>query len=372
MLTDKAAEMRDRMKDSAGSAMHGPPLPDDDFNGAPFMDVDNEVKKKYSREFRFVHAGELIKEIKPTEFVIEGVLEADALAALVGDPATYKSFLSLDWGLSVATGTPWNGHAVKQGAVFIIIGEGHSGYGKRIVAWQKSTGRYVRDAPFYISTAPVQMLDSRSAKIAGDAIDMLRDQHGKPAMVIFDTLARNFGPGDENSTKDMTRFVATLDHIIGNDTLRLLVHHSGHAEKQRGRGSSALKGALDAEYLLIRKDDIVTLKCLKMKDAETAVPMSFEPKIVMVGGDFQKPITSLYLEKIDGPATEAPKLSIQMNQALRLLDLMNRKSGISCLSDWMNICREEEVYTKHAFYNAANTMRDKRVVRISDGCVERY
>ena len=89
MLTDKAAEMRDRMKDSA---ILGPPPPDDDFQDSL---PSNEGKKSYSREFCFVHAGELIKDIKPTEFLVDGILEANALSALVGDPATYKSFLAL-------------------------------------------------------------------------------------------------------------------------------------------------------------------------------------------------------------------------------------------------------------------------------------
>ncbi len=326
----------------------------------------------FKRKFSFRHVSELVKGVKPTEWLIEGVLEANALGVLNGDPGSYKSFLGVDWGASIATGTQWNGHTVSQGPVFILIGEGHAGYGKRIVAWSKNTGIYVSDAPIYISTAPVQMLDSKSAQIAGDAINELREHHGTPALVLFDTLARNFGPGDENSTADMTKFIATLDSIIGNDTTRLLIHHTGHDNKKRGRGSSALKGAADAEYLITRNDETATLRCLKMKDAEEFSPVSFMPKVVTIGGTFEDPITSLYLEKLDEPVRVSVTLSPQMRQALSLLDLITRKSGISCLSEWMNICRDEEVYTKAAFYNAAKTMENKKIIAITGDYVKRY
>jgi len=48
----------------------------------------------------------------------------------------------------------------------------------------------------------------------------------------------------------------------------MLVHHTGHSEKQRARGSIALKGALDTEYRLDKVGDEITLTNTKMKDAE--------------------------------------------------------------------------------------------------------
>jgi len=44
----------------------------------------------------------------------------DGLVVLYGDPAAGKSFLALDWGLSVATGVPSLGHEVKKGEVVYI------------------------------------------------------------------------------------------------------------------------------------------------------------------------------------------------------------------------------------------------------------
>ena len=283
----------------------------------------------FRSRFGFIHVSDIIKTMG-VQWVIDEITETGALGYLFGDPASYKSFMALDWALCIASGTQWKGHMVKHGPVFMLIGEGHSGYAKRVAAWSKSTGRYVDDSPVYISTAPVQVLNFDSAKIAAEEISKLQTQHGQPALVVLDTLTRNFGPGDENSTADMTKFIAGLDWMMGNQSTRLLVHHSGHSDKSRGRGSSALRGAVDAEYMIERKNDAVTLSCHKMKDAQEFKPMKFNPEIVPIGGKPDDPITSLYLSESNDYAKQMSRVSPQMRDSLKLLDLMNRKSGISC------------------------------------------
>jgi len=74
-------------------------------------------------------------------------------------------------------------------------------------------------------------------------------------MIIVDTLARNFGGGNENSTEDMNAFIERIDDL--KDTYKscmAIVHHSGHGTSSRARGSSVLPAAVDAEYKVLRKD----------------------------------------------------------------------------------------------------------------------
>ncbi|RNI20619.1 AAA family ATPase [Paracoccus pantotrophus] len=96
-----------------------------------------------------------------------------------------------------------------------------------------------------------------------------------PILVVLDTLARNFGGGDENSTKDMSAFIAAADSLKADhaDCAVLIVHHSGHAEKQRARGAMALKGALDVEYRLEGSNSGLVLTNTKMKDEEPPKPL---------------------------------------------------------------------------------------------------
>ena len=71
--------------------------------------------------FQFMAVGDL--KYRPPEYLIDGLIETETLGLLFGDPGCGKSFVGADIGLSVATGAPFHGRKVKQGAVFLIAGE---------------------------------------------------------------------------------------------------------------------------------------------------------------------------------------------------------------------------------------------------------
>lgn len=103
----------------------------------------------------------------------------------------------------------------------------------------------------------------------------------------MDTVARNFGAGDENSTSEMGAFIASIDTVKAEfpGSSIMLVHHTGHSEKHRARGSIALKGALDAEYRLDKVGDEITLTNTKMKDAEPPAEIAFNLESVDLGDE---------------------------------------------------------------------------------------
>lgn len=322
--------------------------------------------------FKFTHVSDLIRDIKPTDWLIHGFLEAESLSVLFGESGTLKTFLTLSWGLSIACGTDWFGHKVKQGPVFFIIGEGQNGFARRVKAWEIEMDIDMADMPFYVSNAPIMMLDDKSAKAAGDAINILREKHRTPALVVIDTLARNFGPGDENSTADMTNFISNLDKYIGRDFSRMVVHHTGQGNKERARGSYALLAAADAEYCMAKNKGNIVLSCTKMKDSEKFSEMAFKPRTVTISNDYQHPMTSLVLDQVDTPKTKI-KLSAQMEQALSILKSMQQcgaKDCRICLSQWRDKCVEEKVYARQSFYRAIETMRDRGIIVISEEYVK--
>jgi hypothetical protein len=105
------------------------------------------------------------------------------------------------------------------------------------------------------------------------------------SLLVVDTLARNFGGGDENSNRDMSLFVAVLDDLKSRYGCSvLLVHHSGHGDAGRGRGASALKGAVDAEFGVRRDGEQRSLLfCTKMKDAPKPHDVAFTIEVVEIG-----------------------------------------------------------------------------------------
>ncbi len=250
------------------------------------------------KKFGWYPIGDVVNDIKATDWVIKGVLEDKVMAVLFGQPGSYKSFVALSWACCIAAGTSWYGHEVKQGPVFYIVGEGANGIKKRCAAWSIANGVNLKGTPLYMSTVPMQALNQASANEVTMAIDELKALHGKPLSIFIDTLARNFGPGDENSTADMSKFIATIDGVMGNDCLRLIVHHTGHGNQNRARGNSSLVAALDAEYRLIKNDDrTATMSNTKLKDEpEWSEDMTLSPRQVVVCNKFEDDVTSIILE----------------------------------------------------------------------------
>jgi hypothetical protein len=247
--------------------------------------------------FEFVRVGNL--KYKPPEFLIDELLETETLGLLFGDPGCGKSFLAVDIGLSVATGMPFHGRSVKKGSVFFIAGEGHNGLARRFAAWAKDRDISIDNAPLFKSSRAAQFLNADSAKGVAVAVNELAVRYSDPALIIIDTLARNFGPGDENSTSDMSAFVAAIDDLKAGfpGCAVLIVHHSGHTEKGRARGAMALKGALDTEYRADKDESRIKLTCTKMKDAEPPKALAFAFKSVDLDGG----ASSAVLELTDMP-----------------------------------------------------------------------
>ena len=273
-------------------------------------------KTARDRPFKFVAVGDL--EYKEPEFLIDGLIETDTLGMIFGDPGCGKSFVAVDLALCVASGTPFHERPVKQGSVFFIAGEGHNGLARRFHAWSKDRGVPLGGVPLFKSERAAQFLDAASAAAVAQAVDQMADQFGQPTLIVIDTVARNFGPGDENSTSDMGAFVAAIDDLKSRypGAAVLLVHHSGHADKQRARGAMALKGALDCEFRIEKNEAGLHVHCTKMKDADTPPILHFELKTVTLDAK----TTSAVLEPIDAPErqtrlTPAQRLGVETYSA---------------------------------------------------------
>ena len=234
-----------------------------------------------------IMACDLPAVLKPPAWLVRHYLEAHALSVLFGEPGAGKSFLALDLGLSIATGTTWHGQRVRQTPVVYLCGEGWGGLQRRMHAWRDWHQVDWRAAPFAITKRAIPLGNRQAAEALKRDIDAIIERLGDaPGLFIVDTLARNFGAGDENSTKDMSLFI---DHVGAYlmDAYQagvMLVHHTGHGDKQRARGSSSLKGAVDAEYFVTKGEaGIVELSGLKMKDAILPLTLYFGMRAVDLG-----------------------------------------------------------------------------------------
>lgn len=231
-----------------------------------------------SQGFRFIHVRDMLSAPQPVEWLIE----EGTLCQLFGASKAGKSFLALDWSACIATGRDWGGREVAQGPVFYLAGEGHRGIARRLRAWELSHDQSLKDAPLHVSNMPAALIDAGNAALVASHIEAMEADYGAPKLIVIDTLARNFGNGEESSNADIGRFIGNLDALLKSrfDASILIVHHTGHGEQERARGASALHAAMDHEFRLEVKGDIRQLVTTKNKEGEIPQPLAFELKQV--------------------------------------------------------------------------------------------
>lgn len=196
---------------------------------------------------------------------------------LFGPPKQFKSFVALDWALSLAHGLPWLGNAVQACPVVYVWAEGFHATRTRIEAWHRAHSRPMDDSvPFAVVPCPV-LIHEESYSVA--FARLLADF--KPRLVVLDTVARNASGLEENSARDMGLFVAACDALRARWTHAsiLAVHHAGKDLERGMRGSSAMLGAADAAWRVSRQSKgsrIVEMHCEAMKDAPELDPYCLE------------------------------------------------------------------------------------------------
>ncbi len=237
--------------------------------------------------------------VKPIKWQIEGYLEQDAISEIYGPPGSGKSFVAISMAASVATGRSWYGNDVEQGLVLYVAGEGHNGIIRRLAAWEIENETKLTRGQFLKTHKAIPLMNEAKAEELVSHVMELASEFGKtPRLVVIDTLARCFGDGDENATKDMNKFVSHLDTYLRKPfgCNVLLVHHSGHTEG-RARGSSVLKGAVDAEFQVTQEEGMIRLKSTKMKDAEFPPDLAFRFKKVTLAELDGEEIASVVLKQ---------------------------------------------------------------------------
>lgn len=267
-----------------------------------------------------VRASALAEGIRPPSWLVHGILETHSLGVLWGAPGAGKSFIALDLAASIAAGVEWHGIRTTQCPVVYVNGEGFNGIARRLKGWSIARGENLPDS-LSVSRQAVPMLDAAPFARLHKEIEELPEP---PGLIIIDTLHRNFGGGDENSTSDMGAFVQACDMLRTSfNASVLVVHHSGHAG-DRARGSSSLKAAVDVELGLTRDQSdphapsiLANHKC---KDGEPFEPMAFRLRQVDLGilDDQEQPVTSAVMDQVDVPEQKPKAAGIGKNQSKAL------------------------------------------------------
>src|SRR5882724_8865784 len=212
-------------------------------------------------------------------WLIDGLLPDRGLACIVGPPKSGKSFLTSDMLCAVARGAPYAGRETLPGPVIYLTGEGVSGFKRRLVAMRRHLGIEGQGVPFFMienvpdlgseATDLPQLLVELGAFLAQACPE-------GPRAIALDTLARCMGEADENSARDMGRFVnrcAAIERHFG--CVVVVVHHVGKNPERGGRGSNALNGAADVTKLVEKFETYSRVRIEEMKDGREGQEWTF-------------------------------------------------------------------------------------------------
>lgn len=241
---------------------------------------------------------QLREQAKTVPWLVKHVVPAESIGMLYGGSGTFKSFIAIDLALHIAHGLPWLGRKTRQGTVLIVAAEGGSGLWRRIVAWHRVRHLKWDAAPVFVVPVSVDLVaDASRVTEAAAAANV------KPELVVVDTMSQTFS-GEENSAAEVSKYLREIGvwfRATWQATV-LIVHHTGHKETERARGSSAIRANVDFMYSVFRdeKEMLATVECVKQKDGELPDPMSFSLQVIDLAKDEDgDPITSLVASGLD-------------------------------------------------------------------------
>jgi DNA-binding HxlR family transcriptional regulator len=219
--------------------------------------------------------GDDVLALPKPEFVVDGLLQRDSLALLYGPSGIAKTFLGLDLGLHIAGGTAWHERSVMQGPILYVVAEGAYSLGPRIRSWLEHEESATTGPTFWLSMAP--------SLIVREEVDALVElvAHLRPKLIVIDTLARCLAGGDENSPRDMSTAVDSLDRLRrATKACVCAIHHTGKDRSAGARGHTALKGAIDTEIECTGSSAHLTLELTKQRNGPEGRVGSFRLETV--------------------------------------------------------------------------------------------
>jgi hypothetical protein len=274
--------------------------------------------------------------------------------------------------------------------VVYVAGEGLSGLARRFRAWEIRHQASLAGAQLFVSTGPAGFCDPELAADVTRTVDRVAAD-GPPKLIVVDTLARNFGPGDENSNRDMGFFLSALDRLrVKYGCTILVLHHTGHGDKNRERGAFALRGGLDASVRLSKATDgKIWYNPLKAKDASLPDPLAFQLHVVELGfqDEDENEVTSAILNLVEGePHSKSAKAGRGKWQqvALEQLQRLEReqrkrleRKGFNpdqarvSIETWRDACLDQGM-SRQSWNNAKRSLSDREAVSCNEKFVKSH
>jgi hypothetical protein len=261
---------------------------------------------------------DVLKSPSVPRWLLRDKIERGVIAVMAGPRGSYKSFIATDWGMQVAK---------NVGPVYTLSAEG-ADYDRRALAWLKANNESASNVQMFVAERRISLNEKDNIEIVRQ--DCLK-LGIKPVMFILDTFSKLSGGLDENDNSQVKDFIGRLDNGLKRafDATVLLIAHTGHSDKGRARGASALEADTDAAYIVTRHENAknVSVTRQRFKSSPELEPLFLEARVIQLGyGDADgEPVSSLAMfpAVLTSAVTTAsgPKLTWQQSAMMRTVEV---------------------------------------------------
>jgi len=332
---------------------------------------------------RMQQLGAFIDDAIGVEWLVDDLVPKEGLVSIFAKPGQGKTPVMLRLGLATAAGWPtfFGRQMEHHGPVVYFIGEDEAGIRDRSVgqieAMQDEALEDLRDAssldthkiPFYVTREPGRISDPDNV---GGWISTIKDILGdkKPSAVFLDTLARNFGSGNESSTEDMQKFVDGCDALKREFSCVIIAaHHPSKSNENEGRGSGVLQGALEGAFKIeLEQRTRLVLTPTKIKNGpipEEPLVGKLVPVVVGTKKDGTTPRTAITLvDTPPDPAVAFKEISTDQG-SIRILEAIGALGGQP--TSLAALAKEAGVSSVKALRDRIAKLKDANMVDIVAG-----
>jgi hypothetical protein len=275
-------------------------------------------------------------EIPPIEPLVDGMISRGTITLWTGSDGTAKTFLIQKMACAVATGGEFLGRRCHAAPVLYLDYENPS--------------FAVRDRLDLMAGGPIPglkvwgtWLEQQPPQI-GNELLLTIAKETKP-LIIIDPFRYAHG-AEENDSTEMMAVMQMLRYCAAAGGAVVIVHHPAKSEGSTGRGSSAIKGAVDVAFLQELSDEsgLITLKCSKNRFGERMT--------VTVRPDYDEGTFEV---------TDSPQFTQRTEESKRLLRVITETPGLSQNQWWKKSGMMKSRFIKMVKENVNGLWKEEKV-----------
>ena len=222
---------------------------------------------------------------KPVDLIGNGVLPVNSLLVITGPEKVYKSMISVNMGLHLASGCDWLGNPISKTYRCIVLNAegGYFSMRERLTRMVSGFNKpFDRENLLLSEEVSLNLLESDDYMLLTQSLEK-----NKPDVLVIDPLVR-FHDAEENSANEMAAVMGLLRELIHRYDISIVLIHHGNKGGGPARGSSVTLGEYDSMMHLTKVQDhgrpVINVKySLRHAENPPDMKLQFHPETFSFG-----------------------------------------------------------------------------------------